>query len=409
MKIAIFHDAYLDVIGGVHTAVESQKAELEKRGHIVYLFSTGFPRQKAELARLAKKHIFMVPSCKLFFRGLAPVSRRPAIVRKWLLKTHPELKEFDLFYIHYEGGCSIAGIKLARELGIPSVQVMHGREDVGETNILPLGLRTFVAIMLSWFQSWYLPCKTKVKVDNYLADSLAKAKMWSIMVNHANNADLVLTPSQHFCDKLKHYGVTRPLKVLPNSFADQYYLPEVPVTTLRPGEPLRIIWHSRVSAEKRMMPFLKALTEVKSAYHVDVYGGGGDYYRARRFARRHYLKVTFHGNASFAKIYAKLQKSHLDVLVSHNFDTFGMTLIEAESVGVPSLICDPDLRGILPADSFILTTTPAPSDIARALNAIYQEPTCIAKMSQKLLRHRPEILASRRTDLLEKYFRELVK
>ena len=33
--------------------------------------------------------------------------------------------------------------------------------------------------------------------------------------------------------------------------------------SLKPGEELRIIWHSRVSAEKRIMPFLRAIKEVK--------------------------------------------------------------------------------------------------------------------------------------------------
>ena len=121
MKIAFFSDCYLDLTGGIKTSIDAQKVALEKNGHTVYIFSTGFPKNNKELKKLAEKNIFQVPSCRLFFRGLTPVSRRPKIIEKWLLKKYPEIKDFDVFYVHYEGGCSIAGLRLARRLKIPSV------------------------------------------------------------------------------------------------------------------------------------------------------------------------------------------------------------------------------------------------------------------------------------------------
>lgn len=409
MKIAFFSDAFLDTIGGIRTAIVNQKAELEKRGHTVYLFSTGYRRSKTELKRLAKEHIYVVPSCKVFFKGLAPISRRPGIIEKWLQKNFPELEDFNIFYVHYEGGCSIAGLRLARQLQIPSIQVMHGREDVGEVNIIPFGFRTFVAFMLNWFHSWYLPHPTKIKRDNYLATSTARAKMWTLMVNHANSADLVLVPTRHFKTKLKHYGVQKTLKILPNGFADELFLPEVPIKHFKHKEKLRIIWHSRVSAEKRIMPFLQALKNVNHPYHLDVYGGGGDFFRAKRFVRRHQMDVTFYGNAKFTQIYAKLQKAHLDVLVSYNFDTFGTTLIEAESVGVPVLICDPDLKEVVPSGGFILAKDITSSSMTEAINSIFSHPEIISQMSQKMLKHRSQILVSKKVDILEQYFRDIIK
>ena len=229
MKIAIFSDCYLDLTGGIVSSINAQKKALENLGHEVFIFSTGYPKRSNELNRLAEQNIFQVPSCKLFFYKLTPVSRRPKIIENWLLKIFPELKSFDVFYVHYEAGCSIAALRLARKLKIPSVQVMHGREDMGETNIIPYGLRSVVAAVFLWLHNLYLPHNLVVKRDNYLADSLAKAKMWTLMVNHANFADLVLTPSAHFRDKLKHYGVKKPIKVFPNGFPDANFLPEVKV------------------------------------------------------------------------------------------------------------------------------------------------------------------------------------
>ena len=418
MKIAFFSDCYLDLTGGITSSINAQKSALEQDGHEVYLFTTGFPRSDKDLQKLAKQHIYVVPSCKLFFYGLTPVSRRPSIIEQWLIREHPELQDFDIFYVHYEAGCSIAALRLGHKLHIPTVQVMHGREDMGETNIIPHGLRTIVAILINWIHSWYLPHPIKVHRDNRQADSLAKAKMWELMVNHANAADLVLTPSAHFRDKLIHYGVTKEVKVFPNGFPDEFYPEHAKPKSLKSGQTLKIVWHSRVSAEKRMMPFLRALNILQQTvnkspnppkFTLDVYGGGGDYFRAQRFAKRHQLDVNFHGNTTFDVVQKAITKAHLDCLVSYDFDTFGMTLIEAEAHGVPVFICDPDMQEVVPAGSYVISQNENPDEMATALHDLITHPARIAEMSRVMLAHRSEVLISSRIRTLEQLFRDIIK
>ncbi len=409
MRIAFFSDCYLDLTGGIVSSINAQKAALEKSGHTVYIFSSGYPRSREKLKELAKNHIYQIPSCKHFFRPLTPVSRRPKIIENWLIKNHPELKDFDVFYIHYESGCSIAGLRLGKKLKIPTVQVMHGREDMGEASLIPFGCRTLVATLLNWFHSWYLPHKTAVHRDDYYADTYAKARMWTLMVNHANFADLVLTPSEHFRKKLIHYGVTKDIKVFPNGYPDEKFPPNPSIKQLKPGEELKMIWHSRVSAEKRIMPFLHALTGIRGKYRLDVYGGGGDLKRAKRFSNKHQLNVHFHGDTPFAEVQKAILDSHLDVLVSYNYDTFGMTLIEAEAAGVPVFFCDPDMEEIIPPDSFIISKNEYPEEMAKALNFIFKHPEKIAEMSKIMLEHRDEVLISRRIKALEKIFNGIIK
>lgn len=409
MKIAIFSDCYLDLTGGIVSSINAQKAALENLGHEVFIFSTGFPKRSAVLKKLAKHNIYQVPSCKLWFYKLTPVSRRPHIIEKWLMRVFPELKDFDIFYVHYEAGCSIAGLRLGKQLGIPTVQVMHGREDMGETNIIPFGFRSLVAYFLNLFHSWYLPHTINVTRDNYLADSYAKAKMWTLMVNHANYADLVLTPSEHFRDKLMHYGVKKEIKVFPNGYPDAKFPKNPSLKKLKPDEELRMIWHSRVSAEKRMMPFLTALCYLSSGYRLDVYGGGGDYFRAKRYVNRHNLNVIFHGNTDFDEVQRQILNSHLDVLVSYNFDTFGMTLIEAEAAGVPVFFCDPDMKEVVPRGSYILSTDESPRAMAEALDDLMKHPEKIEQMSEVMLKYRTKILISERIKTLVRIFGDIIK
>ncbi len=409
MRIAIFSDCYLDLTGGITSTINAQKTALEDLGHEVKIFSTGYPRIQRELDTLARNNIFQVPSCKWCFRGLTPVSRRPGIIENWLLSEHPELKDYDIFYVHYESGCSIAGLNLAKKLHIPSVQVMHGREDMGESMIIPFGFRTIVATLLNWFHSWYLPHKITVPRDNYLANTTAKAKMWTLMVNHANYADLVLTPSEHFRKKLLHYGVKRPIKVFANAFPDNKFPNDPVVKTLEPGGELRLIWHSRVSAEKRMMPFLQALNRLDIEYRMDVYGGGGELGKARRYASRNNMNVIFHGNTDFGKVCEAIKKADLDVLVSYNFDTFGMTLIEAEAYGVPVFFCDPDMKEVVPEGSYVLSKNETPAAMAAALENLVAHPERVRQMSEVMIKNRYDILVSRRIEKLIKIFKDLKK
>lgn len=414
MKIAFFTDCFLDLTGGIVTSIAGQKKALESRGHTVYIFSSSYPKSKAEKQKLKKDHIFPVKSCRIFGRGLTPIARRPQIIEEELLLHYPEIKDFDVFYVHYEAGCSIAGLRLGKELGIKTIQVMHGREDIGEQNLVPKGFKTIVAVLLNWFHSWYLPHPVKVKKDNHLIDSIAGAKMWSLMINHANAADLVLTPSEHFQKKLIKYGVKRDVKVLPNGVADEFFISELQPKKLIPGDPLKIIWHSRVSQEKRIMPFLEALTLVKGNYHLNVYGDGNDLKKAKKYTSAHHLNVTFRGSAPFSKIYPEIVKSHLDILNSYNFDTFGMTLIEAESAGTPVLFVDPNLQETVPINGSILvhsktSSAPSPDEVANAIDSLINHPDKIEQMSCSMLSQRDSVRVSRIIEILEKYITALTK
>lgn len=400
----MFSDCYLDFTGGIVSSINAQKAELEKLGHTVYVFTTGFPRKEPELRRLREQHIYMVPSLKVFFRGIAPISRRPAIIEKWLIANFPELKDFDIFHSHYEAGCSIAGMRLGRKFGVPVVQTMHGREDAGEEKIIPRGFRTIVAMILNTMHGWYLPHNLEVEKDEYLATTKARAKMWTMMVNHANYADAVVTPSRHFRKKLEHYGVKRKIKVVSNGVDDEMVVKKVKIHELEPGEPLKIIWHSRLSAEKRIMTFLEALGRVEGDYQLDIYGDGEEMMKAQAYAKLKKLKVNFHGVETVEKVHQKLDEVDLDVLVSYGFDNQPMTILEARAAGVPVLYCDPDMTEIVPSGGGVMTSSGNAAAIAKALDEIISHPERIREMSEAMIATRDEVRQSRVIeDLLEVY------
>ncbi len=396
MKIAIFTDLYAPwADGGVVASIKAQKDQLEQLGHEVTVFCPGFDARE--------KNVITVPSHKHLRVNGAVIAERPSVVMKAVLEQIPDFAKFDLVHVHYEASASIAGVKLARMFGLPLVQTMHGREDMAIAVNVPHPFKTLVATILNFAHGRCLKHTIKVKRDKYQATTLARTKMWVLMVNQAEYADVVLTPSDHFARKLEHYGVSKPVLTLSNGVPDDFAENPVTVRELQDGDVLRMVWNSRTSKEKRILPFLQALTLLKRPYVLAVYGNGNQFKKAKKYAEKHQLKVKFYGAVKRPKILQRMAESHLSIMASYNFDTQGMTLLEAEAMGLPVFFCDPAMAEIVPAGSYVLSNGPEAVAMAITLDNLPAEQ--IAKMSKIMLAHRQDATQSKQIQKLIKAYK----
>ena len=398
MRIAVFTDIYAPwATGGIVSSIQAQKRELEKLGHTVVVFCPGFDSDDPT--------VVTVPTFKWLKINETAVARTPQEIETAILDQRPEFgREFDLVHAHYEAACSIAGIRLARRFGLPVVQTMHGREDMAiAVNVAP-ALRFGVAEALDLLHAQCLEHGVEVERDQFQAPTLTRARMWRLMVNHAESADVVVTPTRHFAEKLRHYGVTRPLRVVSNGVDEDLVTQEFQVRRLEEGAPLLMLWNSRVSHEKRIMPFLKAVAQLQRPYHLTVYGDGNDLKKAQRYARQQDLAVEFRGRRPRTEIIRQMGSAQLAIMASYNFDTQGMTLLEAKATGLPVFFCDPNMREVVPEGSYVLAAGPEPEAMAAALEAL---PTGqIEKMSRVMMAHREEALQSAQIQKLLAVYRE---
>ena len=384
MKIAIFTDVFLEVPGGIPSSIKQEREELEKNGNLVYIFCPGFSNEGDEKIKL-------VPTNKMFKPNGAPLSKRPSVVEKFILENYPEIKDFNLFHVHYEMGTSLAGIRLGKKLRIPVVQTMHGREDSAAQTNLPFGLKTIGASFLNFLHKRALPHRIKVKKDSdEIARTTTRAKMFEIMVNHANAADFVLTPSEHFKKKLERYGVSRKIYVVPNRLPERFLEKNLEPREFKAGEKLKIIFNSRVSKEKNLRLLLEALRRLEEGhknykYRLEVFGDGNELKKDKKIAKRNKLNVKFYGRTSREKIFPKLKEADLSATVSYNFDTQGMTILEAAKVGVPSLILDSELKEGLPEAGLFIAKTPDAEGILNELTRIFENPELIREKSRALI------------------------
>lgn len=398
MNIAIFTDLFLEVPGGIPSSISAQRDALKKAENSVTIFCPGFKTKDPDVK--------LLPTCKHFRINGAPLSRRPEIIERWIEQNVPNFKDFDLIHVHYEAGASLAGTRLAKKHDIPLIQTMHGREDMAIAINVPFGLKTLAATLLNHWHKRYLPHEKTVKKDHYMAPTYARAKMWELMVAQANAADHVLTPSKHFATKLKRYGAKRPLTPVSNGVPDSLADRPWAIRNWQSG-PLKLLWNSRASREKRILPFLKSLKIAKNHnFHITIYGGGNQLKKAQRYVKRHGLssKVTFKGSVPHAKIMQDIKNFHLSVTVSYGFDTQGLTLLEAEVTGLPVFYCDPDMAEFVPKNGSI-KSGPSPEDMAKSLMSI--KTGDISAMSAEMLKHQKDYLQSTQIKNLLKVYQEL--
>ena len=441
LHIAIFTDVFLGIPGGIPSSIRAQKASLEALGHQVTIFCPG--TQKDYLNPLTKfganhdPNIILVPTAKFLVNG-APFSKWTKHVIRFIEEKYPNLTEsFDFFHIHYEATTSIAGLILAKKYHIKTVQTMHGREDMAIAINVPHPFKTIAATGINLIHRTTLKSISKksprpdyqnpepkkspslnyqnAKIKN-LAPTIARREMWQMMVRQANLADQVITPSAHFAKKLQLFGVTRPISVISNGISDQEIANFTPrIRTYQDHEPLRILWFSRLSKEKRILPFLESLRiaqelEPNFRFIFTIIGDGNQMSKVQKFCKKHFdeASIKILGTIPHQEILQKYTKDqHLSIINSYQFDTQGLTILEAAACNLPVIYADPDMSEIVPNHGGLCAKSPTPRAMAELLLEIYHQPEIIQKLSQNLAASEKTYLQSHQIEKLLKLYRQL--
>lgn len=426
LHIAIFTDVFLGIPGGIPSSIRAQKTSLEALGHQVTIFCPGTQKDYSNpLNKFGADHdpnIILVPTTKFLVNG-APFSKWTKYVTRFIEKKYPNLAEtFDLFHIHYEATTSMAGLLLAKKYGIKVVQTMHGREDMAIAINVPHPFKTLAATGINLIHRTTLksiakkspkPDYQNTEIKN-LAPTIARREMWQMMVRQANLADQVITPSAHFAKKLQLFGVTHPISVISNGIADQEIANFTPkIRTYQNNEPLRILWFSRLSKEKRILPFLESLRiaqklEPNFRFIFTIVGDGNQMSKVQKFCKKHFdeASIKILGTIPHQEILQKYtEDQHLSIINSYQFDTQGLTILEAAACNLPVIYADPDMSEIVPNHGGLCAKSPTPHAMAELLLKIYHQPEIIQKLSQNLAASEKTYLQSHQIKkLLDLYF-----
>lgn len=366
MHVVMFGDQHAETLGGAQVSMRLQRRFLEKAGHTVTIVAPAVhgPRGRSITPDDAYLDIPSIPITPDREYSMSwPGRRTDRWVDDWFLSrskgaTRPPV---DVVHVQADFWGAFIGHRFAARHGLPVVHTMHNRVDVGVEATAP-----FPKLVLRALNAWQ---------RRALGSAEPGSDGWAYLRGLASGASAVTVPSAHFARRLEQHGVV-PGAVPPGGTApagvdviwngiDDDLLDQVlaelahpdasarrvvsPARLSAPGRRPRFVWLGRMSPEKRLLPFLEALAASGVDAEVEVIGGGGQLRAARKLIERlrPQATVVFAGRMPYAQTLRRIAAADAVVQTSIGFETQGMTIFEAASLGTPSIVSDPDLAAEL--------------------------------------------------------------
>ncbi|MDR7183969.1 glycosyltransferase involved in cell wall biosynthesis [Microbacterium trichothecenolyticum] len=370
MHVVMFGDQHVESLGGAQVSMRLQRRFLEKAGHTVTMVAPAMhgPRARAAAGDSAYVDLPSIPVTVDREYSMTWPGRR---TDRWLDAAMAGRPPVDVVHIQADFWGAFIGVRYAQRHGVPIVHTMHNRLDVGIEATTP-----FPDTVLRVLNAWQ-----RRALGRRTGESERGHDGWAYLRRFGARAAAITAPSTHFARRLEANGVlpaagAPAIDVIWNGIDDDV-LDEVLATasTQRaPGKP-RFVWLGRMSPEKRLMPFLEALAASGIEAEVEVIGGGGQLRAARRLVEKLQPRatVTFAGRMPYAQTLRRIAAADAVVQTSIGFETQGMTIFEAASLGTPSVVSDPDLAAELGGGFWAVgdgvTADPSVAALADALRA----------------------------------------
>jgi 1,2-diacylglycerol 3-alpha-glucosyltransferase len=301
LRVGLFTNNYLPMLGGVSTAVETLRSTLEALGHQVVVVA---PRMAGAAADPEVVRVPAVPAPTYPDFGL------PLPVTSGLARQLASLA-LDVVHVQHPFLLGGTGRRLARRLGQPLVFTYH---------------------TLYEKYAHYVPLPRPLVAQ--------AAVSWS--TRFANTADLVIAPSAGVAARLRARGVRPPVEVLPTGVDLERFRPgdrAAARAALGWGSGPRCLYVGRLDREKNLDFLLDAFAQVATRHRGATLWlvGRGTHERAlQRRVRRLGLgeRVRFVGAVGRDAIARYYQAADLFLFASTT-ETQGLAVLEAMAVGVP--------------------------------------------------------------------------
>ncbi len=328
MHVAFFSDQHPSTLGGLQVSLGLQRDFLEMAGHTVTVCSPdskrrptpGHARASDVLlgARQVGEHSFQLASPLTDRTMDAGFSRRPPV---------------DLVHIQADVWGAWNGYRFARRHGLPVVHTMHTNIELGLPAAVPLPSVMFRLIYAAQQRYMQTPVRDMAGYLRAFADA----------------ADAVIVPSAHFAETLSRYGIGRELQVIPTGVDDRK-IDSVRSESRTARERPVLVWPGRVSEEKRLTDVIYAFARSGIDAELHVYGSGPELGRCQALSEMLGVapRVLFHGAVSHDTVLRAMRHADVVLQSSLGFETQGLTVYEAVSVGTPVLIRDPAIARSLP-------------------------------------------------------------
>lgn len=347
MKIGLFTDSYFPQVSGVATSIKTLKEALEKRGHVVYIFTTTDPNTTT-----IDKHIIRMPSVPF----VSFKDRR--IVIRGMLSAYYIAKELELDLIHTqtEFGVGILGKMVANQMNIPCIHTYH----------------TMYEDYLHYIAKGKILRPTHVKM------------FMRVFAHHLSG---IVCPSLRVVDSLRSYGVKSPLRVIPTGidlekFQDPKTKDPKKIKELRENlgysdDQVLLLSLSRLSYEKNIQEVIHGFKEIHEKIpeaRLLIVGKGPYEEELQALSEELGLKewVTFTGEVDNSQVPFYYRAADFFVSCSTS-ESQGLTYTEAMACEVQCIVCGNDYIDTLFDDLSLGKTFQEPKDFVATFLAYYEE------------------------------------
>ncbi len=310
MKIALFSDTYKPDINGVASSVEALNIALTRAGHTVVVVCSG-TQDEVDFT----DNILRLPGKQL--KSLYGYT----LTSPWHHKATKILREYDpdVIHVHTEFGCGIYGKRVARMLNKPLVLTYH----------------TFYEDYTHYANP----------ADIHFVENLERAAVRKLSSFWCNKCDHIIVPTEKTRDRLRDYGVTSDMTIIPTSVDLEGFLNcNTTVGDFFNEDVYKLIFVGRLAEEKRVAEIIRAVRKVNDSEvrcGLIIVGDGPDSHKLKMIARSNKLDdlVKFTGKIPHDEVAAFYRKADCFISASLS-ETQGMTFIEAMACGIPVLACD---------------------------------------------------------------------
>lgn len=338
MHIVFFADQHLESSGGAQVSMRLQRRFLERAGHLVTVVA---PKMHARALSAPDPGYLDTPSIPITIDREYSMSWPGRRTDRFLDRAFVTRPPVDLVHVQADFWGAFIGHRFAHRHGIPVVHTMHNRVDVGMAAVTPLH-RQALAVLNAWRRSSM----------RGIGSRIGGSDGWAFLRGIAQGSSAVTAPSGHFARRLEQHAVFSAVDVVWNGIDDELLAQILTDASSRdvsgtaPSRRPRFVWIGRMSPEKRLLPFLKAVVASQVDADIEVIGGGGQLRAAEKIARGH-GGVRFAGRLSYAETLGLVAAADAVVQTSIGFETQGMTPFEAAALGTPTIVSDPDIAGEL--------------------------------------------------------------
>ncbi len=299
-------DVYFPRVNGVSTSISVFRRELTRLGHEVTLIAPDYPGAVPEpgILRIPSRYLFIDPEDRIM--GVRPLLALTGQLRA---------AQYDLVHIQTPFLAHWLGVRLARRLGLPTVETYH----------------TFFEEYLYCYVSW-------------LPREWLRGLARRVTRSQCNAVDAVVVPSSAMGEVLRRYGVTTRAAVLPTGIElDQFQAGDGARFRARygiaPDRPV-LLYVGRVAYEKNIGFLLEVAARVRQQHPsvlLVVAGEGPARPALERQAQALGLaeSVLFVGYLDRAGELQECYRAGDLFVFASRTETQGLVLLEAMALGVP--------------------------------------------------------------------------